>query len=499
MQRRDFLKAVAAGTTLTALPPGAIPGEQDQPAKPTGSETRKWNILVVVSDTTRTAFLGPYGNTWIKTPTLDQLAKESALFERAHPECLPTIPTRRTLHSGRRAFPFRDYKPIPWDNVVQPGWQPMDSGQDVVAEALARAGYHNGFISDVPHYFVPGNNFTRGFHQWDFVRGNAEDRYRATAAVDVKKLQVRYGSPLPRAAQHVANLGGFAPDEMAFATPRTFRSAMQFLEENRSNPKPFYLYVDTFHPHETWEAPAKYYHLYRDPKYTGRTYLQLPYSTLFQHPEVEPALVDVKAHYAGLVTMMDHWLGQLLAKLRELGKDRDTLVIYLSDHGTNFGDNLEKALGKPSGCLYPGTMDVPLLVRHPEGKGAGKRFREFVSSLDVPATVCAVASTAPKEGVEGRNLLPLLEGGTFPKREYLTCRYSNCVWYTDDKNWYFSDVHGDNARLFDLEADKPFEQTIAKKAPERGKRAWQRILEDAGGKLPIYPLRDGDKVKAPFI
>ncbi len=412
MQRRDFLKA-SAGAALASLTPDPAPAEQEQPAKSSDAGPKKWNILVVVSDTTRIDFLGPYGNSWIKTPNLDRLAKESALFERAHPECLPTIPTRRTLHSGRRAFPFRDYKAIPWDNVVQPGWQPMSPDEDVVAEALARAGYHNGFVSDVPHYFVPGNNFTRGFHQWDYVRGNAEDHYRSTATVDRKKLQERYGSGLPRAAQHVANLGGFEPDEMAFATPRTFRSAMQFLEENRSNTKPFYLYVDTFHPHETWEAPAKYYKLYRDPKYTGKTYITLPYGTLFQHPQVEPALVDVKAHYSGLVTMVDHWLGQLLAKLKELGKDKDTLVIYLSDHGTNFGDNLEKVLGKPSGAMYPGTMNVPLLVRHPEGKGAGMRFRELVYSLDVPATVCAVAGTKPNEGVGGQNLLALLEGSSF--------------------------------------------------------------------------------------
>ena len=116
-----------------------------------------------------------------------------------------------------------------------------------------------------------------------------------------------------------------------------------------------------------------------------------------------------------------------------------------------------------------------------------------------PAAAQTVAGTAPKEGVEGQNLLALLEGGPFKKREYLTCRYSNCVWYTDDKNWYFSDIHGNNARLFDLEADKPFAQTIAKKAPARVKLAWDRILADAGGKLPIYPLTANDKVKGPMI
>jgi arylsulfatase A-like enzyme len=487
MQRRDFLKTVAAGSTLAALPESAAA----QPTK------KRWNIVVVMSDTLRTAFLGPYGNQWTKTPALDRLAKESALFERAHPECLPTIPTRRTIHSGRRGFPFRDYQPIPWDNVYLPGWQPMPVNQETVAEALAWDGYHCGFISDVPHYFVPGNNFTRGFHQWDFVRGNAEDRFRSPAAIDKKLVQARYVSG--RAAQHVANLGGFDHDEMAFATPRTFRSAIQFLDENQHNAQPFYLFVDTFHPHESWEAPAAYYKLYGDPKYQGKTHLQLAYSTLHQNQQSEAVLADVKAHYSGLVTMVDHWLGKLLDKLTALGKDKETLLIFVSDHGTNFGDNLEKATGKPAACLYPGTMDIPLLIRHPRGQGAGKRFRELVYTLDVPATVCAAAGTTPREGVDGKDLLPLLDGKPFQAREYLTCRYSNCVWYTDDKSWYFANIHGENARLFDLEATEPFARTIAAQAPERIRLARRRLLEDAGGKLPAYPLKDTDKVKAPFI
>lgn len=495
MQRRDFLKTAAAATVLGS-------GSLVQPAQKIAAAAEgkaKWNIVVVMSDTLRTAFLGPYGNDWVKTPAIDQLARESALFERAHPECLPTIPTRRTLHSGRRAYPFRDYKPTPWDNVYLPGWQPMSSDEDTVAEALARSGYHCGFRADVPHYFVPGNNFTRGFHQWDFIRGNAEDRYRSTATVDKKRLAETYGSRQTLAAQHVANLGGFEPDEMDFATPRTFRSAIDFLEENRTLTKPFYLYVDTFHPHETWQSPSKYYSLYADPKYRGKTFLNLPYSTLYKNPQKEETLRDVKANYAGLVTMIDTWLGRLMGKLKETGKLDNTLVIFGSDHGTNFGDNLEKVTGKPAACLYPGTMDIPLLVRHPQGIAAGKRFGQFVSTLDIPSTVCAAADATPKDGVDGRNLLDLMRGGKFESREFLTCRYSNSVWYRDDKNWYFSNIHQQHPRLFDMEADDPFGKTIAKQAPERIARAWKGILADAGGKLPQYPLKGTDLVKAPFI
>lgn len=498
MQRREFLQSVAASGVVSgtgiANAGAQAAAQQQATAKP---KAPKWNILVVMSDTLRTAFLGPYGNKSVQTPTLDQLAKDGALFERAHAECLPTIPTRRTLHSGRRAFPFRDYKPVPWDNVYLPGWQPMSPEEDTVAESLARSGYHCGFIADVPHYFVPGNNFTRGFHQWDYVRGNAEDRYRSAVSVDPAKVARKYVSR--RAAQHVANLGGIEFDEMDFATPRTFTSAINFLKENQRNTKPFYLYVDTFHPHETWEAPKKYYELYRDPSYKGKTYVNLPYSTLFQNPVPEAALNDVKAHYSGLVTMVDHWLGKLLTTLKEVGKENNTLVIFASDHGTNFADNLEKVTGKPAACLYPGTMDIPMLVRHPQRIAAGKRFREFVYTLDIPATVCAAAGNAPRDGVDGKNLLDLIEGRQFEAREYLTCRYSNSVWYTDEKNWYFSNIHWQNPRLFDLESSDPFAKTIAAKAAERLKLAQRRILKDSGGKLPVYELKGTDKVKAPFI
>ncbi len=91
-----------------------------------------WNIVVVVSDTLRTAYLSPYGNDWVHTPNLAKFAEEGVRFTNAHPECLPTIPTRRTLHTGRRIYPFKTYNPVPWDNVYTPGWQ---------ADVLRRTGY----------------------------------------------------------------------------------------------------------------------------------------------------------------------------------------------------------------------------------------------------------------------------------------------------------------------------------------------------------------------
>ena len=73
---------------------------------------QKPNIVVIVSDTLRTAHLGCYGNPNIQTPNIDAFANRAMLFSRAYPESLPTIPVRRALHTGRRAYPFRDYRPV---------------------------------------------------------------------------------------------------------------------------------------------------------------------------------------------------------------------------------------------------------------------------------------------------------------------------------------------------------------------------------------------------
>lgn len=396
-----------------------------------------WNIIVVVADTLRTAYLGCYGNEWIHTPAIDRFARQSVRFSRAHPECLPTIPTRRTLHSGRRAFPFVDYRSVPWDNVYMPGWQPLSSEESTVAETLQRAGYHTGFVADVPHYFVPGMNFTRGFRQWEFVRGQAEDRWNAIAAADPALFDRYRAGDRERIAAHLVNVRPHLPEEH-WPTARTFQWAIDFVRDNRGT-TPFYLYVDSFTPHETWEAPLHYYDLYGSRADREPVCLTAVYGP--SDDEYADRLPSLRANYAGLVTMVDTWFGRLMETVESLGMRENTLVFFLSDHGTNFGDNAENVMGKPADYMYPGTMDIPLLARHPAGLSAGQVRDELVYTLDVPATVLAASGQHADYSADGMSLLPLLEGTSgFARRQYLTCRYGNSVWYRDDRSWFFSTV-----------------------------------------------------------
>ena len=449
------------------------------------------NVVVVMSDTLRTAYLGCYGNPDVRTPNIDRFAASGALFTEAYPESLPTIPVRRALHTGRRAYPFRNYRPVPWDIVYLPGWQPMDDGESTLAEDLAAAGVHTGFVTDTLPYFAPAMNFTRGFWQWEFTRGKQQDRWASVHAADPERLARIRGAEdpgkrysLPR--YHVANTDGRMTPETS-CTGRSFRWAMRFLEDNAA--VPFYLLVDVFDPHEPWEAPEEFYRMYADGSYAGPTCVHAPYAPDLGGLGAEQVR-DIIAHYSGLVSLVDHWFGKLLDKLDELDLSDRTLVIFTSDHGTNFGDNLWRVIGKPGSALLPGTMHLPLIVRHPGGGGAGSRIDGLRYNLDVTATVYDAFGVTPSQAIDGVSLLPAVCGDhAFGRREYLTSRYGGTAWYRDERWWVICNVRGEERHVFDLQSDPDLRNDLGDGAADAFRKAWSRILADAGGELPDYSRR----------
>ncbi|MFX0098154.1 MAG: sulfatase [Candidatus Hodarchaeota archaeon] len=455
------------------------------------------NIVLVISDTFRKDQLGVHGNHEVQTPCLDDFAKESVIFENAYPESLPTIQVRRAMHTGRKIYPFKSYKPVKWDIVYLPGWQPMDDEEDTVAENLVAKGYHTGFVTDTLPYFAPGFNFTRGFYQWEFVREQQQDRWQSVNAVSRETLS-RYGNPDELietkynniSTWHAANTKD-VNDEEGTTTAQVFKWAMNFVEDNR-NANPFYLLVDCFDPHEPWEAPTNYYEKYANPKYDGKTNLHTHYGPIadkYTKEEVE----DIRAHYSGLVSLVDNWFGKLVEKVKELGLWDDTMIVFISDHGTNFGNNSRNVIGKPQYALYHGVMDLPLLVHFPGNEFKGKRIENFVYNIDVPATIYDVAGIDVKKyGIEisGESLHGLLNGKPWNDREYMTSRYGDHLWYRDEEVWMVFTAYGIPADVYYLKKDPLLERNeVYDVEEELADKVWERILHDAGGTIPTYTIK----------
>jgi len=446
------------------------------------------NIVVVMVDTLRIDFLGCYGNNMIHTPNIDEFAEQSVKFTHVFPESLSTIPVRRAIHTGRRAYPFRDYHPVPWDLVYCPGWQPMQPARDCVAENLARDGYHTGLVTDNLCYFTPGFNFHRGFWQWEFIRGMQQDRWHSIHTV-TEQDTAHYTKGDPEITEliywHLANTA-HVQYERQTCTARTFQWAMDFVEDNR-NAAPFYLFVDSLAPHEPWDAPDMYYEMYADPDYDGLTTAFPLYTTQAEQGLSDDQVADMVAHYSGLVSLVDAWFGMFMDKLQRLDLLDNTVVFFTSDHGTSFADNPFGIIGKPAHSMWPGVMSLPLLVRMPEAAYAGKTVDKLVYNFDVSASVYELAGIDEHEAIDGCSVLPLATGDNEARgRPYVTCRYVDALCYIDQDYWIRTDVHRELGEAFDLRDDPHCQHNIADSLPEEVfALAWERIMDDADGDMPV--------------
>jgi arylsulfatase A-like enzyme len=120
---------------------------------------RHMKVVLIVIDSLRHDHVRCYGNDWIKTPNLDALAKESILFTNMHPESLPTLPSRRSIYTGCRVFPFENHKQQKGDFLgLSPGWGPIPEDQDTLSEVLQMYKHRTCLVSDVRTFTVDSIN-----------------------------------------------------------------------------------------------------------------------------------------------------------------------------------------------------------------------------------------------------------------------------------------------------------------------------------------------------
>ena len=462
------------------------------------------NIVLVVFDSLRKDCLGCYGSPpWgqVDTPHLDALAAESLMMTRAYPESLPTLPARRALYTGRRVYPFwhGDFR-LRGDFVGAPGWGPIPEDQATLAELLHDAGgggyfsgYRTALIADVYHMFKPSKNYWRGFDQWTFLRGQEVDMARSGPL----PTQTEVDHWLPKQMQQereintvfltkcLLNMRDRVREEDYF-NARVMIEAARWLEQNRDAER-FFLVVENFDPHEPWFVPEWYRRMYDDsdgPEQVVSGYAD----TRTMAPEL---LKRTQANYSGLVTMCDRWFGYLYETMRVQGLLENTLLIVTADHGHSIGDR--NYLGKRGYPSFPEVFDVPILIRHPEGVGAGKRSALLVDHTDIAATILEAAGLEPPEPIDGRSFWKAAAGDGEPIRDHVTVAWGSAVTVISDRWWLNCRVNGKGVFLHDLKAGHPFEQNVAGTNRDVVDRLFAKAVSDAHGAFPdfIMALAEG--------
>jgi len=438
------------------------------------------NLIVICIDSLRRDHLGCYGNSWIRTPNFDRFAGESIVFDGFNLNAIPTVPFRRALMLGRRIWPFKDSAKPAKDAISILGWQPMKNDETTFQEALQKAGFVTGMISDVENNFRPGCNFHKGFHSWQFLRGQEGDNAgtgRGSLSAEPfmhPALENTRGQEFLE--QYLRNIDSRRTEEDYFA-PRIFRTSQEWLEKNARYYEKFYLYIDSFDPHEPWDPPGEYVDFY-DPGYTGKEII-FPQAGPIEDLSQEE-LKHIRALYAGEVSMVDRWFGHFMEKFYNMGLHEDTAVLVVSDHGHPLGEH--GVIRKLEHVLYPELLDAALMLRVPDAAYHGKRTDAIVQEYDIAPTLLNLLGVEVPDTMDGSDFWPVITGDKERIHEYAAGGYNAHAYVRDQRYHYFRSLkEGSRRFLFNLEKDPDMKQNVADTETEAAALMENRLIKAMDG------------------
>lgn len=394
------------------------------------AEAKKPNIVFVFSDDHRADTIAALGNKHIQTPVLDRLVRGGTAFTRAY--CMGgeqgavCVPSRAMMLTGRSLFRV--------DSAVK--------NQITWPEILAKMGYvtfatgkwHNGQASAMRCFQLGRSVFFGGM-------GNPHNLPIAAFGDEGGKLR---------------NLGPAPKHSVEEFTDR----AVDFIRSRKGKKDPFVAYVSLNLPHDPRTAPKKYHALYeKNPPPAPPNFLpEHPFDNgelkvrdekLAPWPRTEKIVRSHLADYYACITFVDAQVGRLLQALEETGQLENTIVVFAGDHGLAIGSH--GLFGKQN--LYDHSMRTPMILAGP-GIPKGKTSDALVYLFDLAPTFCAFAGAKIPTAMEGRNLVPLMQGADLKGREAILVAYRNVQRAALDDRWHLIEYpKAGRTQLFDLRND----------------------------------------------
>ncbi|MBT3602300.1 MAG: sulfatase-like hydrolase/transferase [Candidatus Latescibacteria bacterium] len=365
------------------------------------------NILFLMSDEHRPDVTGYEGNTVVRTPVLDELAKTGVVFQNAYTPSPICVPGRQCLLSGQ----------LPKTCGCE-GWHDLQPGYMTFARQFARYAYSTvccGKLHHQTHDQMQG-----------WTSRPAGDISVATPHVEGRLAEEfkRYERPfadfkwsdtkeVKRAgigrSQIVVNDEDWT-DASLKVIERHFNSAQYDREQSQ---RPLFLKLSLIAPHYPYQTDAEKfgYYLNRVEPFLNQTPSAHPFLCRRQVRPGEDAsereLRRATAAYYGMVESIDTHYGRVLDQLEYVGQNLDDwIIIYTSDHGEMLGEHGIWEKQK----FYEASARVPLVIRWPKGFDGGRVIQENVNLCDLFATLCDLSDIAIPDGLDSRSLAPLLKG-----------------------------------------------------------------------------------------
>lgn len=406
------------------------------------------NIVYILADDLGLGDLGCYGQTLLKTPNIDRLASEGLLFRNAYAGAMVCAPARCTLMTGYHL----GHATVRGNWEIYPeGQYPLAERDVTVAATLKRAGYATG-ICGKWGLGGPDSRSTPNKAGFDFFYGYNCQRHAHRYFTDYLWRNTERIS-IPQSSQKLI----YSQDLIA-------EQSLGFIRQNRKHP--FYLFCAWTLPH----GPYNLNNVVSVDKY-ART-----------------GWKDEEKVYAAMVERLDSDVGRVMALLKQLGLDRNTLVLFASDNGVtgnaaNMRFGSQAGLREAKGSLREGGIRVPLIARWP-GKVPAGRTTDFTTAFwDFLPTAAEIAGTSAPRGIDGISIVPTLLGRTQKSHQYLYWerlsgrgKLTRAVRLGDWKG--YQEDAGSPIELYDLKSDPAESRNVAANHPDVAGRM-RKIMAEA--------------------
>lgn len=431
MNRREFIGSLAATGALA-------------------TEARKPNIIYILADDLGFGELGCYGQEKIATPNIDRLAGEGVKFTQAYSGGAVCAPTRCCLMTGMHTGHAR----------MRGNRRGFLREEDrTVAELLKSAGYRTGVFGKwgLGPAGTPGTPNRKGFDEW-------------IGYLDQMHAHSYFPQHLWENEREMFISENLGHARRAFSHDILTRACLRFIENHQS--RPFFLYAAFTIPHvnnELGRESGNGYEVPNDEPYTGRPW-----------PQAEK-------NFASMIHRLDDSVGQIMTRLKQLGLDNDTVVMFSSDngpdtiagHSTAFFESKRNLRGE-KGDFYEGGIRVPLIARWPGRIPSGATSRFVTASWDLMPTAAEIAGIRPPAGIDGVSILPALLGREQSPHEYM-------YWETAEggatravrmENWKALRKANSKLELYNLAEDPSETRDVAARNPKVAARMIE-IMESA--------------------
>lgn len=371
---------------------------QNQSKKTGGeSEVTKPNIVYILADDLGYGDLSCYGQTHFQTPNLDKMASEGMLFTQHYAGTTVCAPSRSSLMTGQTT----GHTPIRGNKEVNPeGQWPIPEETFTMAEMLKQAGYVTGGFGKWGLGFPSseGDPNMQGFDE--FYGYNCQ-----------RMAHNYYPSHLWDNQERIVLEGNTGDKFEDYAPELIHQRALQFIEKNKD--KPFFLFYPNTIPHAELLLPEAYLTEFRGKYVPEKNYKGAEPGDKGFRNGTYGTQPESHAAFAAMVTLLDKQVGEVLAKLKELGLEKNTIVMFTSDNGPHLEGGADPDYFDSNGPLkgykrdlYEGGIREPMIAWWPGKIEAGSKNDHISAFWDVMPTVAELAGIEAPENIDGISFLP---------------------------------------------------------------------------------------------